>query len=88
VSCLSSSISFCVCLLYLILYPIIIYFYVREMINQNLGYSDRAERTMDIYTAAVLVEKLTERVTPPESWKEMMNTLSDISCERYVFGIC
>ena len=55
-----------------------------EMINQHLGYSDRAERTMDIYTAAVLAEKLTDRVTPPDSWKDMMNTLSDISCDRYV----
>lgn len=53
------------------------------MINQNLGYSDRAERTMDIYTAAVLAEKLTERVTPPDSWREMMNTLSKTSCDAY-----
>jgi phosphoenolpyruvate carboxylase len=54
------------------------------MINQNLGFSDRAERTMDIYTAAVLAEKLTERVTPPDSWRGMMNTLSKVSCDRYV----
>jgi phosphoenolpyruvate carboxylase len=54
-----------------------------EMINQNLGYSDRAERTMDIYTAAVLAEKLTERVTPPSSWRDMMHTLSEISCDSY-----
>ena len=54
-----------------------------EMISQNLGYSDRAERTMDIYTAAVLAEKLTERVTPPDSWREMMHTLSSISCDSY-----
>ena len=54
-----------------------------EMINQNLGYMDRAERTMDIYTAAVLAEKLTERKTPNEAWREMMHKLSDISCEAY-----
>jgi Phosphoenolpyruvate carboxylase len=55
-----------------------------EMINQNLGYSDRAERTMDIYTAAVLAEKLTQRVTPSQSWRDMMKKLSEISCDRYV----
>jgi len=54
-----------------------------EMINQNFGYTDRAERTMDIYTAAVLAEKLTERKTPTPEWREMMNKLSDISCEAY-----
>ena len=54
-----------------------------EMISQNLGYSDRAERTMDIYTAAVLAEKLTERVTPLDSWRKMMHTLSTVSCDSY-----
>jgi phosphoenolpyruvate carboxylase len=54
-----------------------------EMINQNLGYIDRAERTMDIYTAAVLAEKLTKRKTPTPEWRAMMNKLSDISCEAY-----
>jgi phosphoenolpyruvate carboxylase len=53
------------------------------MINQNLGYNDRAERTMDIYTAAVLAEKLTERPSPSESWRGMMNTLSQLSCDAY-----
>lgn len=54
-----------------------------EMINQNFGYIDRAERTMDIYTAAILAEKLIERPTPTPEWRKMMNTLSDISCEAY-----
>jgi phosphoenolpyruvate carboxylase len=53
------------------------------MINQNLGYSDRAERTMDIYTAAVLAEKLTVRTTAPQSWRDMMKELSQISCDAY-----
>jgi phosphoenolpyruvate carboxylase len=53
------------------------------MINQNLGYSDRAERTMDIYTAAVLAEKLTDRPSVPESWRDMMNALSKTSCDAY-----
>eukprot|EP00539_Tryblionella_compressa_P014206 CAMPEP_0178826270 /NCGR_PEP_ID=MMETSP0746-20121128/6660_1 /TAXON_ID=913974 /ORGANISM="Nitzschia punctata, Strain CCMP561" /LENGTH=964 /DNA_ID=CAMNT_0020488079 /DNA_START=53 /DNA_END=2947 /DNA_ORIENTATION=+ len=54
-----------------------------EMINQNFGYHDRAQRTMDIYTAAVLAEKLTEHVRPSEEWRGMMKTLSDVSCEAY-----
>ena len=54
-----------------------------EMINQNFGYADRAERTMDIYTAAVLAEKLTDRVRPSDEWRKMMNKLSDISCAAY-----
>lgn len=54
-----------------------------EMIEKNLGFVDRAERTMDIYTAAVLSEKLTERPSPPESFREMMDLLSDLSCAAY-----
>jgi len=38
---------------------------------------------MDIYTSAVLAEKLTDRVAPSEEWRKMMKTLSDISCEAY-----
>jgi phosphoenolpyruvate carboxylase len=54
-----------------------------EMINQNFGYHDRAQRTMDIYTAAVLAENLTEHVRPTEDWRTMMNTLSEVSCAAY-----
>jgi len=54
-----------------------------EMINQNFGFSDRAERTMDIYTAAVMAEKLSKRQEPDESWKNVMSKISDISCDSY-----
>lgn len=54
-----------------------------EMINQNFGFGDRAERTMDIYTAAVLAEKLTERPELRQEWRDMMQQLSDISCDAY-----
>ena len=43
-----------------------------EMINQNFGFGDRAERTLDIYTAAVLAEKLTERPSPSKEYRDMM----------------
>lgn len=54
-----------------------------EMIFQNFGHGDRAERTMDIYTAAVLAEKVTKRPSPPKEWTDLMTELSDISCEAY-----
>ena len=54
-----------------------------EMITQNFGYNDRAERTMDIYTAAVLAEKLRDRPKPSEAWRDLMDTLSAVSCNRY-----
>ena len=53
------------------------------MINQNFGFSDRAQRTLDIYTAAVLAEQHTHRPLPSEEFKYMMDKLSDISCEAY-----
>lgn len=54
-----------------------------EMINQNFGYTDRAERTLDIYTAAVLAEQHTDRPLPSQEWKDMMDKLSEISCDAY-----
>ena len=54
-----------------------------EMINQNFGFGDRAERTLDIYTAAVLAEKLTKRPSPSKEYRDMMSKISDISCEAY-----
>lgn len=54
-----------------------------EMINQNFGHSDRSERTMDIYTAAVLAEKLVQRPAPSQEMRDMMNLLSDVSCAAY-----
>ena len=53
------------------------------MIFQNFGYLDRAERTLDIYTAAVCAEKHTEREKPNSEWREMMEKISEISCEEY-----
>jgi phosphoenolpyruvate carboxylase len=53
------------------------------MIYQNFGHSDRATRTMDIYTSAVLAEKLTKRATPCDEWKDMMLQLADVSCAAY-----
>jgi len=54
-----------------------------ECIFQNFGHPDRAERTLDIYTAAILAEKHTERAKPNEEWRDMMNKISDLSCAAY-----
>ena len=54
-----------------------------EMINQNFGFNDRAERTLDLYTAAVLAEQHTDRPLPTKEWKDMMDKLSQISCDAY-----
>lgn len=54
-----------------------------EMIYQNFGHLDRAERTMDIYTAAICAEKHTDRPSPTAEWRSLMNKLSDISCDAY-----
>jgi len=53
------------------------------MINQNFGYSDRAERTLDIYTAAVLAEQHTPRQLPTKEYRDVMDRLSEISCAAY-----
>jgi len=54
-----------------------------EMITRNFGYADRAERTLDIYTAALLAEKFTKRPSPTPEWRDMMGKLSDLSCAAY-----
>lgn len=54
-----------------------------EMIYQNFGHADRAQRTLDIYTAAICAEKHTERPSPSDEWRALMNRLSDISCDAY-----
>ena len=54
-----------------------------EMINQNFGHPDRAERTLDIYTAAVCAEVFTKREKPTTEVRDMMIKISDISCAAY-----
>lgn len=54
-----------------------------EMINQNFGFPARAERTLDLYAAAVLAEQHTDRSVPSDEWKRVMDKLSAISCDAY-----
>ena len=54
-----------------------------EMITQNFGSTGIAERTLDIYTAAVLAEKFHTHVTPKDNWRKRMDVISEISCDAY-----
>lgn len=53
------------------------------MITQNFGTPSQAERTLDIYTAAVLREKFTDHVKPKHEWIKQMERVSKDSCEAY-----
>jgi phosphoenolpyruvate carboxylase len=54
-----------------------------EMIRQNFGSPGIAERTLDIYTAAVLREGFIKHVEPSESWRKQMDRVSQVSCADY-----
>ena len=54
-----------------------------EMITQNFGSVPIAERTLDIYTSAVLCEQFTKHVEPPQKWRDQMDRVSEISCSGY-----
>ena len=54
-----------------------------EMITQNFGSVPIAERTLDIYTSAVLCEGFTKHVEPTQKWRDQMDRVSEISCAGY-----
>eukprot|EP01041_Mallomonas_annulata_P010309 gene10309-21509_t len=54
-----------------------------EMITQNFGSTGIAERTLDIYTAAVLREKFVRHVDPKPHWRTRMDVISKVSCDAY-----
>jgi len=54
-----------------------------EMINQNFGHPYIAERTLDIYTAAVLAEGFREEEKVGSEWRSAMDRLSDVSVSEY-----
>eukprot|EP00980_Cylindrotheca_fusiformis_P015995 scaffold4703_cov108-Cylindrotheca_fusiformis.AAC.3 len=54
-----------------------------EMITQNYGTIQIAERTLDIYTAAVMRESFTKHVQPKKEWKKQMERISEVSCADY-----
>lgn len=53
------------------------------MITQNFGQIAIAERTLDLLTAGVLVERFTKRPEVKPEWATLMETLSTVSCDAY-----
>eukprot|EP00581_Thalassiosira_minuscula_P027872 CAMPEP_0183750898 /NCGR_PEP_ID=MMETSP0739-20130205/1395_1 /TAXON_ID=385413 /ORGANISM="Thalassiosira miniscula, Strain CCMP1093" /LENGTH=1019 /DNA_ID=CAMNT_0025987043 /DNA_START=36 /DNA_END=3095 /DNA_ORIENTATION=- len=54
-----------------------------EMIRQNFGDMEIAQRSLDIYTAALLRESFVKRVEPKQEWRDEMQRVSDVSCAAY-----
>lgn len=54
-----------------------------EMIRQNFGSMEIAQRSLDIYTAALLRESFVKRVEPKQEWRDQMQRVSDVSCAAY-----
>merc|ERR1711988_1583999 len=54
-----------------------------EMITQNFGQGEIAERTLDLFTAGVLTEKFSEQPEPKDDWAIAMDRLSESSCKSY-----
>jgi phosphoenolpyruvate carboxylase len=54
-----------------------------EMIRQNFGTKEISERSLDIYTAALLRESFTKHVEPKQEWRDQMERVSDVSCGSY-----
>merc|ERR1712070_1223098 len=54
-----------------------------EMITQQFQSPTIAERSMDVYTAAVLREKHFSPTVPKPEWRQAMDALSKASCDRY-----
>lgn len=54
-----------------------------EMIRQNFGSLEIAQRSLDIYTAALLRESFVKRVEPKKEWRDQMQRVSDVSCAAY-----
>ena len=54
-----------------------------EMITQNFGQREIAERTLDLFTAGVLTEKFSEQPEPKDDWVIAMDRLSESSCKSY-----
>merc|ERR1712070_37487 len=51
----------------------------------NFGSVSVAERTLDIYTSAVLRESFLKHVEPKTEWRKQMTRISKLSCDDYRF---
>jgi len=54
-----------------------------EMIRFKLGMPDMAIRTLSLYTDAILEANLLPPPAPKQEWRDLMDEMSDISCNVY-----
>jgi phosphoenolpyruvate carboxylase len=54
-----------------------------EMIRFKLGLPDLAIKTLSLYTDAILEANLIPPPAPKQEWRDLMDELSDISCNNY-----
>jgi len=54
-----------------------------EMIRAKLGRTSMAIKSLALYTSAILQANLDKPPVPLPKWREIMDTLSDVSCEHY-----
>lgn len=54
-----------------------------EMIRQNFGSMEIAQRSLDIYTAALLRESFVKGIEPKQEWRDAMQRVSEVSCDAY-----
>ena len=53
------------------------------MIRQSFGSLQVAERSLDIYTAALLRESFKKHKVPKQEWRDQMQRVADSSCAGY-----
>jgi len=54
-----------------------------EMIAFNFGEPKLAERTLDVYTAGVLRDAFRDEPEVPQTWRDAMAKVSELSCAEY-----
>lgn len=54
-----------------------------EMIRFKLGLPDLAIKTLSLYTDAILEANLLPPPAPKQEWRDLMDELSDVSCNSY-----
>ena len=54
-----------------------------EMIQAKFGLPALAERSLELYTTAVLEASLTPPADPPEAWRTLMDGMADRACAAY-----
>ena len=54
-----------------------------EMIRAKLGLSSIAVKSLALYTSAIVQANLDQPPVPKESWRKVMDELSDLSCNAY-----